>query len=134
MHINGACQCAGIISPNRAQEFFPRNAAPRSLDQIAEKVKLLSGESNGLIILGHFSKAKIQADRAELKNTLAGADGHASPLGFNAGTKFGGLERFCYIIIGPELKSYYLVGGLVTRAQNNQGGRDASFANGFAHI
>src|SRR5215469_15723101 len=104
MHINGACQCAGIISPNRAQEFLPRNAAPRSLDQIAEEVKLLSGERNGFIIFGHFSKAKIQADRAELKNTLAAADGHASQLGFNAGNKFGGLERLCYIIIGPELK------------------------------
>ena len=73
MHIDGACQCAGIISPNRAQEFFPRNAAPRSLDQIAEKVKLLSGESNGLIILGHFSKAKIQP-----VNTIASNDTLAS--------------------------------------------------------
>ena len=60
--------------------------------------------------------------------------GHASQLGFNAGNKFGGLERLCYIIISPELKGYYLVGGLVTRAENNQGGGDAGFANGFAHI
>ena len=42
MHIDGARQCAGIISPNRTQEFLPRNAAPGSLDQIAEKLKLLS--------------------------------------------------------------------------------------------
>ena len=99
MHIDGTRQCAGLISPNGAEEFLPRNAAPGSLNQIAEKLKLLSRQRDGFIIFGHFSKTKIQPDRAELKNTLAGADGHAPQLGFNAGNEFGGLEGLCCHII-----------------------------------
>jgi hypothetical protein len=82
---------------NRAQELLPRNAAPSSLDQITDNVKLVSGETIGFMILGHFSQAKVQPDRAELKNTLAGVNGHASQLGFNAGN----IEWVCHIIIGP---------------------------------
>ena len=63
-HTDRACQCAGVISPNRAQELLPRNAAPSSLDQIADNVKLVGGETIGFMILGHFSHAKVQPDRA----------------------------------------------------------------------
>jgi len=49
---------------NRAQELLPRNAAPSSLDQITDNVKLVSGETIGFMILGHFSHPKVQPDRA----------------------------------------------------------------------
>ena len=72
-----------------------------SVTEIADNVKLVGGEIIGFMILGHFSHAKVQPDRAERKNALAGVDGYASQLGFNAGNKFGGLEWVCHIIIGP---------------------------------
>jgi hypothetical protein len=49
---------------NRAQELLPRNAAPSSLDRIADNVKLVGGETIGFMILGHFSHPKVQPDRA----------------------------------------------------------------------
>ena len=70
---------------NRAQELLPRNAAPSSLDQIADNVKLVGGETIGFMILGHFSHVKVQPDRAELKNTLAGVDGACVAAGLQRG-------------------------------------------------
>ena len=44
--------------PTGRQELLPRNAAPSSLDRIADNVKLVGGETIGFMILGHYSHAK----------------------------------------------------------------------------